>query len=251
MPVATGSPQDESVRCADLWPVNEHGTDCDYWTAHKAVAKGTAAQNFYTPSALFSGVCAGGNGEFCLLEVALLPAAALFASHRAFIVAESCARRSGERFSFLFGFLAALAFSARIVGSGDFFPADAVARAADFLAAFNAFADSLRLKPASFSGPSRKRFSSCWIFFLNFFSFMLSSSWRRTANVKIGFRVNDKISPMSRPSLATCALTDIGVMRRCRSDESPPWRRVILGLLRSGFTKPVPVTQRSVRQSPP
>jgi len=79
----------------------------------------------------------------------------------------------------------------------------------------------------------------------------LSSSWRRTANVKIGFRVNDKISPMSRPSLATCALTDIGVMRRCRPDESPPWRRVILGLLRSGFTKPVPVTQRSVRQSPP
>src|SRR5438874_7733508 len=31
----------------------------------------------------------------------------------------------------------------------------------------------------------------------------LSSSWRRTANVKVGFRVNDKISPMSRPSLAT------------------------------------------------
>ena len=234
--VATGSPQDESVRCADLWPVNEHGTDCDYWTAHKAVAKGTAAQNFYTPSALFSGACIAGNGELWLVGVELLPAAALFASHRAFIVAESCARRSGERFSFLFGFLV---------------PPDAVARAADFLAAFNAFADSLRLKPASFSGPSRKRFSSCWIFFLNFFSFMLSSSWRRTANVKIGFRVNDKISPMSRPSLATCALTDIGVMRRCRPDESPPWRRVILGLLRSGFTKPVPVTQRSVRQSPP
>jgi hypothetical protein len=105
-----------------------------------------------------------------------LPAAALFASHRALIVDESCARRSGERFSFLFGFLAALAFSAPIVDSGDFFPPDAAARAADFLAAFNAFADSaccsLRLMLASFSGPSRKRFSSCWIFFLNFFSFM-------------------------------------------------------------------------------
>jgi len=105
-----------------------------------------------------------------------LPAAALFASHRALIVDESCARRSGERFSFLFGFLAALAFSAPIVDSGDFFPPDAAARAADFLAAFNAFADSaccsLRLKLASFSGPCRKRFSSCWIFFLNFFSFI-------------------------------------------------------------------------------
>ncbi len=232
--VATGSPQDESVLRADLWPVNEHGTDCDYWTAHRVQAQWP--RSFYAPSALFSGACIGGNGELWLVGVELLPAAALFASHRAFIVAESCARRSGERFSFLFGFLV---------------PPDAVARAADFLAAFNAFADSLRLKPASFSGPSRKRFSSCWIFFLNFFSFMLSSSWRRTANVKIGFRVNDKISPMSRPSLATCALTDIGVMRCCRPDESPPWRRVILGLLRSGFTKPVPVTQRSVRQSPP
>ena len=45
-------------------PVNERGIDCDYWTAHRAVAKGTAAQNFYTPSALFSGARAGGNGEF-------------------------------------------------------------------------------------------------------------------------------------------------------------------------------------------
>jgi len=62
--VVTGSPQDESVRCANLWPVNGRGIDCDYWTAHRAVAKGTAAQNFYTPSALFSGARAGGNGEF-------------------------------------------------------------------------------------------------------------------------------------------------------------------------------------------
>src|SRR5215467_9459513 len=91
----------------------------------------------------------------------MVPAAALLAAHRAFIAADSCARRSGERFSFLFGF----------------FPPEAVARAADFLAAFNAFADSaccsLRLKQASFSGPSRKRFSNCWIFFLNFFGFMV------------------------------------------------------------------------------
>src|ERR1700682_5567018 len=35
-------------------------------------------------------------------------AAALLAAHRAFIAAASCARRSGERLSFLFTFLAAL-----------------------------------------------------------------------------------------------------------------------------------------------
>jgi hypothetical protein len=63
-----------------------------------------------------------------------------------------------------------------------------VARAADLLAAFNAFADSaccsLRFKLASFSGPSRRRFSSCWIFFFNFFNFMivllLSAEWQLT-----------------------------------------------------------------------
>jgi hypothetical protein len=73
--------------------------------------------------------------------------------------------------------LALLGFFAPVVGSRDFFPADAVARAADFRAAFNAFADSaccsLRLNLASFSGSSRRRFSSCWIFFFNFFSFMI------------------------------------------------------------------------------
>jgi hypothetical protein len=62
--VATGSPQDESVRCADLCPVNERGTDCDCWAAHSAAATGIAAQNYYAPSALFSGACIGGNGEF-------------------------------------------------------------------------------------------------------------------------------------------------------------------------------------------
>jgi hypothetical protein len=85
------------------------------------------------------------------------------AAHRALIAAANCARRSGERFSFLFGFFVALGFFA-------------LARAADFLAAFNAFADSascsLRFNFASFCGPSRNRFSSSWIFFFNFFSFI-------------------------------------------------------------------------------
>jgi hypothetical protein len=63
------------------------------------------------------------------------------AAHLAFIAAASCARRSGERFSFLFAFLAAnfLASAIRV----------AAERAADFLAAFNtltAFAIILFLK---------------------------------------------------------------------------------------------------------
>ena len=124
----------------------------------------------------------------------LFPAAARFAAHLAFIAAESCARRSGERFSFLFAFVAMLGSFASVAGSRDFFPADAVARAADFRAAFNAFADSaccnLRLSLASFCGPSRRRFSSCWIFFFNFFDFI------------IAVPVNDKIPPMSRHSFA-------------------------------------------------
>src|SRR5439155_14043875 len=129
------------------------------------------------PSPLFSGGYVGGVGEFWSDEVVLFPSATLFAAHLAFIAAESCARRSGERFSFFLAFLASLGFFAPVVASGEFFPTDAVARAADFLAAFNAFAVSaccsLRRKLASFSEPSRRHFSSCWIFFFNFFSFMI------------------------------------------------------------------------------
>jgi hypothetical protein len=81
----------------------------------------------------------------------LFPSAAFFAAHLAFIAAASCARRSGERFNLLLAFLALLGFFASVVGSQDFFPADAVARAADLLAAFDAFADSaccsLRFRP--------------------------------------------------------------------------------------------------------
>jgi hypothetical protein len=101
--------------------------------------------------------------------------------------------------------LGLLGFFAPVVGSQDFFPADAVARAADFLAAFNAFADSaccnLRFKLASFSGPSRRRFSSCWIFFFNFFGFIIVPLLTPKA-INDGVRVNDKVPPMSRHSLA-------------------------------------------------
>ena len=153
------------------------------------------------------------------------------AAHRAFIAAASCARRSGERFSFLLGFFAPAGFFAPVAGSVDFFPAEAVARAADFLAAFNALADcascNLRLSLASFWGPSRRRFSSCWIFFFNFFDFMIVLLFAPKANSTIGFRVNDKISPMSRSSLARCLFgrPDDGMPHR-RADESTPSRQV-------------------------
>ena len=43
----------------------------------------------YTPSPLSSGGSIGGGGEFLSAEVALFPSAARFASHLAFIAAES------------------------------------------------------------------------------------------------------------------------------------------------------------------
>jgi hypothetical protein len=70
-----------------------------------------------------------------------------------------------------------LGFFPPVVDSADFIPVNAVRRAADFLAAFNALAVSaccsLRFNLSSFSEPSRKRFSSCWILFFNFFGFMV------------------------------------------------------------------------------
>src|SRR5262245_20681701 len=135
---------------------------------------------------MFSGDCGGGIGEFWSDDVEIFPPAARFAAHLAFIAAASCARRSGERFSFLLVFFAPPGFLPPVVDSEDFFPADAVARAADFLAAFNAFADSaccsLRLKPASLSESSRRRFSSCCIFFFNFFGFIVVLLLAPTAN---------------------------------------------------------------------
>jgi hypothetical protein len=112
------------------------------------------------------------------------------AAHLAFIAAASRARPSGERLSLLFAFLTVPGFFAA-----------AVARAADFLAAFSAFAasaaSSFRLNLASFCGPSRTRFSSRLIFFLKFFSFMICPPARDEGEFAIRFTVNDKISLMS------------------------------------------------------
>src|SRR5262249_12915701 len=105
----------------------------------------------------------------CGLGSTAFVSAALLAAHLAFIAAESCARRSGERFSFLFALLAA-GFLASAISA-------AAARAADFLAAFKVFAasaaSSLRFRLANFCGPSRRRFSSRLIFFLKSFIFMM------------------------------------------------------------------------------
>ena len=126
----------------------------------------------------------------------LFPWAARFAAHLAFIVAASCARRSGDRFSFLFAFFALLGFFVSTVCAENFLPADLVARAADFLAAFNACADSaccnLRLSFASFCGPSRKRFSSCWIFFFNFFGFIIVSPPHAKGELTMAFQLMTK-----------------------------------------------------------
>ena len=104
-------------------------------------------------------------------------AAARLAAHRAFIAAASCARRSGERLSFFFTFLAAPC----PVGDADFGfffwvdVEDLAARAPDFffvLPAVVVVAPSLRFSSASFFEPSCKRASSRRIFFVSFLSFM-------------------------------------------------------------------------------
>jgi hypothetical protein len=168
------------------------------------------------PSVLFSGGWeVDGSAEFWPVEMELFPSSAFFAAHRALIAADICARRSGERLTFFLGMRATFPWLPSPLGIADFCPTNAeglplsrllVARAADFLAAFNAFAASascsLRLNFASFCGPSRRRFSSCSIFRFNFFSFisvlLLSAEW----HVTIAVRVNDKILHVSRTSSA-------------------------------------------------
>src|SRR5215472_16105494 len=83
-----------------------------------------------------SGVCGLGPAltSWTVEAVFAFASAALLAAHLAFIAAASCARRSGERFSFLFTFLT-VGFLASAISA-------AAARAADFLAALNAFAAS-------------------------------------------------------------------------------------------------------------
>ena len=134
------------------------------------------------PSGLFSGGCRCDSGAECwssLEAIFELASADFLAAHLAFIAAASCARRSGERFNFLFAFLTGRRFFALVVGVEDLAAGRAaVARVADFLAAFNVFADSdafsFSFSLASFFGPSCRRFSSRRIFFLKFFSFIIA-----------------------------------------------------------------------------
>ena len=112
--------------------------------------------------------------------------AARLAAHRAFIAAASCARRSGERLSFLFAFLAFRLFvpagfvGGCVVKPPSFFWVGAEdlavrrasrARAADFVTA-----SSFRFSLASFFGPSCRRASSRRIFFLRVLSFIMRST---------------------------------------------------------------------------
>ncbi|PYI58772.1 MAG: hypothetical protein DMC60_12000 [Verrucomicrobia bacterium] len=86
--------------------------------------------------------------------------------------------------------MALLGFFAPVDGEGLLIGRAAVARAADFLAAFIAFvasaACSFCFSLASFCVPSRRRFSSCWIFFFNFFSFIICAPPRAEGELTIG-----------------------------------------------------------------
>src|SRR5262249_24933200 len=143
----------------------------------------------------FSGGCWGDSGAECwssLEAIFGLASADLFAAHLALIAAASCARRSGERFNFLFAFLTGRRFFALAFSVEDL----AVARAADFLAAFNVFAASaafsLSFSLASFFGPSCRRFSSRWIFFFKFFSFMMCPSARHEGELMMDLELKTK-----------------------------------------------------------
>src|SRR6266542_3647536 len=151
---------------------------------------------FQTPSGPLS--CGVDSDAECRLslEAVFAPASAtLLAAHLAFIAAASCARRSGERLSFRFAFLTRLDFFAPVGCAEDFFSTDgeglgarraAAARAADFLAAFIAFAASAAcsfcLSLANFFGPSCRRFSSRRIFFFTFLSFIIVVQLATNAN---------------------------------------------------------------------
>ena len=139
-------------------------------------------------------------------------AAALFAAHRAFIAAASCARRSGVRLSFLFTFLAALGLltaASRVwvgVKRRFFFSVRPevlalsrvlLARAADFLffLAMPAFvtASSFCFSLASFFAPFCRRASSRRIFLLRFLGFIgISCASARAANGALDFELMTK-----------------------------------------------------------
>ncbi len=152
------------------------------------------------PSGLFSGGCRCDSGAECwssLEAIFELASADFLAAHLAFIAAASCARRSGERFNFLFAFLTGRRFFALVVGVEDLAAGRAAAaRVADFLAAFNVFADSdafsFSFSLASFFGPSCRRFSSRWIFFLKFFSFMMCPSARYEGELMMDLELKTK-----------------------------------------------------------
>lgn len=152
-----------------------------------------------------SGRCAGGCEASCGGTSAgngagggtLSAVAALLAAQRAFIAAESSARRSGERLTVLFTFLGApclrlpfglagvFALLLRAGGSGR--------RVAFFFASAN---PRLRFSLASLVGPSRRRFSSFRIFFFRVFSFMASGL--PPAKERQGGKVTGKSSALSR-----------------------------------------------------
>jgi hypothetical protein len=145
-------------------------------------------------------------------------AAAFFAAHRAFIAAASCARRSGERLSFLFTVLAARG----VFALADITGASAVTRlfffwvcaelfilrrapperAADFLlvlpAAAVAAASSFCFSLASFFAPFCRRASSRRIFFRRVFFIMRSIVLRLNHLVDLSSTFDLETSPTHR-----------------------------------------------------
>ena len=135
------------------------------------------------------------------MSFAFASAAALFAAHRAFIAAASCARRSGVRLSFLFAFLAAVgrcltSVRRSWIGVKRRFLAlfrVSLARAVDFLAVppFVAAA-SFCFSLASFFAPFCRRASTRRIFLRIFLGFIEISCASVSREWRIRFQVNDE-----------------------------------------------------------
>ena len=133
------------------------------------------------------------------------------------MAAASWARRSGVRLSFLFTFFAALgpvtaAGCVRVIGVKRRFLSSVRPDFPFFLGtpAFAA-APSFCFSFASFFAPFCRRASNCRIFLLRFLGFIRINSASGRRAWRIGFRVNDGTSPMSRHLLKPDGVADMAI----------------------------------------
>jgi len=153
---------------------------------------------------------------FCRLAAA----AARFAAHRAFIAADSCARRSGVRLSFRFAILATLgSFTLPVPACANDFP---LVLSAPAVASTSNFCFSL----ASFFAPFCRRASSRRILLLSFLGFI----WGQYCSRRPRTRIADWISSLRRnlPMSPHCLFTKLCERFRLRMSLSSVFRERVV-----------------------